>query len=247
MFGSTMFGDQMAAPSYLGDSAPQSNYLGDGVAGDGPDPMPSQTNNANGAPNGKGIRLVPSAEDMQRAAAAERAAHGRAWQPIDPTKGPLTPGGVARPGIIPNPPSVWPQAVGGFQPSGYGEMGVPQVSDEAKRWARFGVIDNAVLAISALAGFSLDDIIAKRIGAKGYGVIVGALVGNAISDGVAAVPEGGKAAMAVTAGALLPIIPVGIAMVMGKELKGKAAWAVGLSSLALLALSFRTTARELMT
>lgn len=225
MFGSeTMYGDPMSAPSYLGDTAPQTAYLGDGIAG-GQGPAPAQTRGAgsNGRPNGKGIRLVPTEAEMAQALSADQARLNAAQD--------LTPRPGQQPGMVATPPSVFP--LNGFQTSGLGEL-----HPESKRWARFGVIDNGVLALSALAGFSLDDIIAKKVGVKGWGALVGALVGNAISDGVAAAPEGGRAATAVTIGALLPIIPVAIAMKMGKAPKGKTAWAVGAASVVLLALSF---------
>lgn len=35
-----------------------------------------------------------------------------------------------------------------------------------RRFVRFGVVDSSLLMISLLAGFSLDSIIAKRIGAR---------------------------------------------------------------------------------
>ena len=52
-----------------------------------------------------------------------------------------------------------------------------------------GAIDNSLLVISLCVGFSLDAVIAKRIGARGYGVLIGASIGNCISDGIAALPE----------------------------------------------------------
>ena len=105
-------------------------------------------------------------------------------------------------------------------------------------FARFGIIDNALLVAMTLAGVSLEDRIAKLVGVKGYGAIVGAALGNAISDGVAALPEGRQAALGVTLGALLPVAPLAIAMGMKKPLKGNTSKALLASSVALLALAF---------
>lgn len=122
-----------------------------------------------------------------------------------------------------------------------GELGqVQRGTDLFVRWARFGLIDNGALLLSTIAGFSLDDIIAKKVGVKGYGVIVGALIGNALSDGLAALPEGKSAAAGVTTGALIPIAPVAVAMALKRPMTGKTAWAVGLSSALLLVMAFRT-------
>lgn len=40
---------------------------------------------------------------------------------------------------------------------------------------RFGTIDNSLLMLSLLAGFSLDSLIERRIGVKGFGPVVGGL------------------------------------------------------------------------
>jgi len=121
----------------------------------------------------------------------------------------------------------------------YGAYGA--TNGQFKRWARFGLLDSSSLIIMMLAGFSLDDLIAKKVGHKGYGPLVGAAAGNALTDGLAALPEGNRAAAAVTLGALVPIAPVAIAMSMKKPLKGRTAWAVGISSAVLFLLSFRKT------
>jgi hypothetical protein len=104
--------------------------------------------------------------------------------------------------------------------------------------ARFGLIDNALLVAMTLAGVSMEDRIAKLVGVKGYGAIVGAAVGNAISDGVAGYAESPKAALGVTLGALLPVVPLAIAMGMKKPLKGNTHKAVLGASIGLLALAF---------
>ena len=77
-----------------------------------------------------------------------------------------------------------------------------------------------------------------RFGVRGYGAIVGAAVGNALSDGIAAVPSGKQAALGVTLGALLPVAPLALAMAYKKPLKGTTQKALLASSIGLLALAF---------
>lgn len=109
---------------------------------------------------------------------------------------------------------------------------------EFEKWLRFGAIDNSALIASTLMGFSLDDVIAKKIGVKGYGALIGASLGNCASDTLAALPEGKIAALGVTAGCLAPIVPIVIAMKMKKKPTGQTAWALGGVSAVLLAWSF---------
>lgn len=85
---------------------------------------------------------------------------------------------------------------------------------------QFGIIDNGMLVLFTLLGFSLEDKIAAKIGVKGYGPIMGATVGNALSDGIAGLPQGRVAATAVTLGALAPVVPFAIAMGMKKGISG---------------------------
>ena len=103
---------------------------------------------------------------------------------------------------------------------------------------QFGIIDNGMLVAMALMGLSLEDYIAEKIGTKGYGVLLGATLGNAVSDGVAAFPQGKKAALGVTAGALLPVIPIGIAVAMKKPPKGMTKNILIASSAAMLMFAF---------
>lgn len=112
------------------------------------------------------------------------------------------------------------------------------LSSEFLRSFRFGIIDNALLVAMTLAGVSLEDKIAKAVGVKGYGALLGATIGNAISDGVAGLPEGKSAALGVTAGALLPALPIFAAMLMKKKIKGTTHKVLLASSVALLALAF---------
>ena len=127
-------------------------------------------------------------------------------------------------------------------------LGVPAYGDAQPGWlapgsdfvkyGKFGIIDNGILVISALAGFSLDDLIAKYVGVEGYGALVGAVVGNAISDGVAGLPEGRQASIGVFLGALLPAIPVGVAMALKRPLDRKTSLALGAVSSVMLVFAF---------
>lgn len=116
--------------------------------------------------------------------------------------------------------------------------GAPYGESTAMEFGRFGLIDNALLVAMTLAGVSLEDRIAKAVGVAGYGAIVGAAVGNAISDGVAAIPSGRKAAVSVTLGALVPVLPLAVAMAMKRPLRGNTQKALLASSVGLLALAF---------
>lgn len=81
---------------------------------------------------------------------------------------------------------------------------------------KFGVVDNSMLVGFAVLGANYDDAITKAMGiGPGWGPVFGAGVGNAISDAVAALTDrqegfGGamKAVAGVTAGCLLPVVPV---------------------------------------
>ena len=126
-------------------------------------------------------------------------------------------------------------------PIGYEYDGVVEdyLQDESfQKNLQFGIIDNGLLVAMTLAGVSLEDRIADAVGVKGYGAIMGATIGNAISDGVAALPQGYKAAAGVTVGCLLPVAPLAIAMFMGKEVQGQTRNVLFASSAALLAYAF---------
>ncbi len=90
----------------------------------------------------------------------------------------------------------------------------------------------------ALAGISLEEYIAAKVGVPGYGVLLGATIGNALSDGVAALPQGYKAASGVTLGALIPVIPLGVADAMKKPPTGMTKNVLLGTSAALLAFAF---------
>jgi hypothetical protein len=111
-------------------------------------------------------------------------------------------------------------------------------SPDFRRAFRFGLIDNAALVLSTLAGLSLEDWIAERIGVPGYGALVGAAIGNAISDGLAGIPEGRSAALGYFGGALLPVLPLAVAMGMKKPPAGTTGTVLKAASIALLVLAF---------
>jgi len=118
--------------------------------------------------------------------------------------------------------------------AGYGDYGGVMADS-----FRFGVIDNALLVAMTVAGFGLDDWIAKRVGSRGYGPIMGAAIGNALSDGIGDfVARGSKAAIGVTAGALLPVVPLIWAMTQKKALTGTTKNLILGGSLAMFALTF---------
>lgn len=104
------------------------------------------------------------------------------------------------------------------------------------RFMRFGIADQAILMLCLLGGFSVDAIIARRIGVAGYGTIVGASIGNVFADGLAGLPSDGlPAALGVTAGCLLPIIPLFAVLLLKRPLNRSSQMFVGGSAVALLA------------
>ena len=76
----------------------------------------------------------------------------------------------------------------------------------------FGIIDNGVLLLCLLVGLDLDQYIPipRRYRSKAAGAAIGALVGNAISDGLAGLSQGIGPAIEVTVGclAVLVLLPV---------------------------------------
>jgi len=117
-------------------------------------------------------------------------------------------------------------------------MDIELLSEEFQSFFRFGLIDNGFLVISALAGFGIEDGIAAKTGASGFGPILGATVGNALSDALAAAPEGRNAVAGVFAGAMLPVLPIFAALAMRKPLEGATGKTVGVASLAMLIWGF---------
>lgn len=108
-------------------------------------------------------------------------------------------------------------------------------SGEFGRTFRFGLIDNSVLVLAALFGLSLEDYIAEKVGVPGYGVLIGATVGNAVSDGVAGLPEGREQALGYFLGAMLPVLPLAVAMSTKRAPTGGTGTALKVASVVLLA------------
>jgi hypothetical protein len=112
---------------------------------------------------------------------------------------------------------------GGQSPvMGYGAL--PTMSGDFGKFFKFGVVDNGLLILMTALGVGMDKWIAEKLKvSRGWGPIMGASVGNAISDGVAGLAEGTGPALGVSLGALLPVVPVFIASnVMKKSPEDKA-------------------------
>ena len=69
---------------------------------------------------------------------------------------------------------------------------------------------------------------------RGWGPVIGACIGNVVSDAVAGLADGWKDALGVTIGALLPVIPVLGAAVFAKRSPEDGAVQKSLSGLSLL-------------
>ena len=106
---------------------------------------------------------------------------------------------------------------GALQNAGTGTYGA--MGEVMARTMRFGLIDNGIVVLAGFAGNRMEKQIAKITGVKGMGTIMGAAVGNAISDGVAGIPEGKEAAKGYFYGALLPIAPL-LAAIAYHKVKG---------------------------
>lgn len=125
-----------------------------------------------------------------------------------------------------------------------GSYGNPEEGGgDFKKFLKFGVIDNALLVAMAVLGANYDKQITTFFKVdEGWGPVFGAGVGNALSDGVAALTdrEGGfagalSAAGGVTVGAILPVIPVYlVAKLMKKSPKDKMGTNILLGTSALL-------------
>ena len=78
----------------------------------------------------------------------------------------------------------------------------------------FGIVDNGVLVLAMVAGVSLDRVwMPARWRSPALSAIVAGAVGNTVSDGLAAVPMGWRAVVAVAAGCIVG--PVLAAVVVG--------------------------------
>ena len=83
----------------------------------------------------------------------------------------------------------------------------------------FGVIDNGVLLICMAFGCEIEDYlpIPKRFRSKASGAAIGALVGNAISDFVAGLPQGIDFALQVGAGCLVVLVALPLVLIRTKN------------------------------
>ena len=90
----------------------------------------------------------------------------------------------------------------------------------------FGVVDNGVLVLAMVAGVSLDRVwMPARWRSPALSAICAGAVGNTVSDGLAAVPMGGRAVVAVVAGCIMgPAVAgvvVGVWRMVSKGLAGE--------------------------
>ena len=75
----------------------------------------------------------------------------------------------------------------------------------------FGVVDNGVLVLAMVAGVSLDRFwLPARWRSPALSAIVAGAVGNTVSDGLAAVPMGARAGLAVGAGCIVGPVLAGV-------------------------------------
>jgi hypothetical protein len=76
----------------------------------------------------------------------------------------------------------------------------------------FGIIDNLVMIIGAITGCELEKYLPKRLQVKGVGTVIGAGLGNALSDWLGGVGAGnwdmanGTALGCIIALAFIPVI-----------------------------------------
>jgi hypothetical protein len=83
---------------------------------------------------------------------------------------------------------------------------------------KFGIVDNGLLVVMMMAGVNLDEWIGKKLGIPGgWGPLIGACIGNVLSDGVAGLADGWRDALGVTIGAVIPVIPVLFAAIFAKR------------------------------
>jgi len=68
----------------------------------------------------------------------------------------------------------------------------------------FGIVDNGVLVLAMVAGVSLDRVwMPARWRSPALSAICAGAIGNTLSDGLAAVPMGARAVVAVVAGCIM--------------------------------------------
>lgn len=84
-----------------------------------------------------------------------------------------------------------------------------------------GLTDGGLLLAMALVGAAFDPLIERKTGARGFGAVIGATVGNAVTTGISAGSASSvSSGFGVMVGGLLPLLPVAVAVGMGKEITG---------------------------
>lgn len=83
----------------------------------------------------------------------------------------------------------------------------------------FGLVDNGILLLCMAFGLEIDRFIPlpPTMRSAAARAVLGAVIGNALSDGVAGLPGGYQAAVSVTVGCLLPLL--GVPWVLGRMAK----------------------------
>ena len=93
---------------------------------------------------------------------------------------------------------------------------------------KIGFLSSSLIVAGAVAGYSLEKTIARKVGAAGYGAIFGAIGANALRLGIAATMIGGiKSGIYATLGGAAPMTPLILAATMKKPLKKEVAYVVG--------------------
>lgn len=101
----------------------------------------------------------------------------------------------------------------------------PTPESKTSQYFRFGTLDNAFLVGPALLGFEIESWFEESVPSiSGYGPLIGAVVGNAVSNGLAGVTNEGdpRIGAASFGGALIPLIPIAGAVAIGAEANAKA-------------------------
>ncbi len=108
-----------------------------------------------------------------------------------------------------------------------------QLADTPEAWvvdnpgvgesARFGALDTSLVVAGAMLGAALDPHIAKLTKASGYGPILGAVLANTLASFIAAGGQGWRPAVGVALGSAVALLPVGGALMLGKDASGNTA------------------------
>jgi len=104
-----------------------------------------------------------------------------------------------------------------------GESIFPSVSDNGYRETS---ISGSFILGGAVLGYHYENEISKRIGAKGYGAILGALGGNLL-NGYLKAKGNNQSVLQSVYGGIVPIVPLIAFGRMGRDMQGKTAYTVG--------------------